>query len=133
MSEAHFEKMDEQWMKLTQELREKKVSDGILKGFSTSVERRILSKQQIAKRAWAPAWVPAMAVLVIASVVALRSPMLFAPAQPIAKTMDYAQRHDTDNVVDEIAALKEMGVWSDSDEALLGENDEAGMEDLDLA
>ena len=52
---------------------------------------------------------------------------------PITTTVDYAQLTDTDNVDDEIAALKEMGVWSDEDEALLGDSDEVGMEDLELS
>ena len=41
MNEKQFEQMDEHWMRSTKEMREKKVSDGMLKGFSMSVERRI--------------------------------------------------------------------------------------------
>ncbi len=133
MNDKDFQKMDEQWMKSAKDLREKKVSDGILKGFSASVERRIISKERSGKRGASPAWVPAMAILVIASVVVLRSPMLSTPVMPIVKTVDYAQLHDTDDVDDEIAALKEIGAWSDEDEALLGETDESGMEDLELS
>ncbi len=123
MSDKKFERMDEQWMKATKDLREKKVSDGMLKGFSTSVERRILSKEQFAKRAWSPAWVPAMAVLVIA----------FAAVLHLPQSVDYAQLPNTASVDDEIAVLKEVGAWNDEDEALLGVGDEAGMEDLELS
>ena len=133
MSEQHFEKMDQEWIKATQELREKKVSDGILKGFSASVERRILSHKQTPHRAASPAWAPAMIVLVIASVVVLRTPMLSTPFAPIVKTVDYAQLQNTENVNDEIAALKELGVWNEEDEVLLGAADAELLEDLELS
>ena len=134
MSKQQFEKMDEQWMKATKDLREKKVSDGILKGFSASVERRILAAEpQAPKRVRTLAWVPAMAVLVIASVVVLRTPLLSQPTAIVAQKVDYAQLPDTDNIDEEIAALKEVGAWSDADDALLGTGDEAQMEDLELS
>ena len=128
-----FEKMDQEWVKSTQDIREKKVSEGILKGFSTSVERRIVLNKQSSKRSFSPSFVPAMAVLIIASAVVLRSPMLSTPLAPISKNVDYAQLYDAENVGNEIAALKEMGVWTDEDDALLGENGESGMEDLELS
>ncbi len=133
MSDKDFEKMDQQWMKSTKEIREKKVSDGILKGFSASVERRIVLNKQSPRRSLSPSLVPAMAVLVIASVLVLRSPILSTIYTPFSKNVDYAQLHETDNVGDEIAALKELGAWTDEDEALLGVNEEAGMEDLELS
>lgn len=119
MSEQHFEKMDQEWMKSTKDLREKKVSDGILKGFSASVERRILSQEQAPKRSALRAWVPAMAVLVIASVVVFRSPILSTPFAPVLKTTDYAQLDDNEemDVEEEIAALTELDAWSEEDDA----------------
>ena len=134
MNEQQFEKMDEQWMKSTKELREKKVSDGILKGFSTSVERRLTAAGEPApKRVWTLAWVPAMAVLVIASSVILKSPQLSQPTALMPQTVEYAQLPDTDSINEEIAALKEVGAWNDADDALLGDTEEAGMEDLELS
>ena len=133
MSEQHFEKMDQEWIKSTKDIREKKVSDGILKGFSASVERRVLAKEDTPRPVRALSWVPAMAVLVIASVVVLRSPMMSQPAVFVPQTVDYAQLSEIDNLDDEIAALKEVGAWSDADDALLGETEEAGMEDLELS
>ena len=133
MSEKQFEKMDEQWMKSTKDLREKKVSDGILKGFSASVERRIASEPQAPKRARALVWVPAMAVVVIASAVVLRTPTLSQPTAIAPQTVDYAQLPDTDNIDEEIAALKEVGAWNDADDVLLGAGEEADMEDLELS
>ena len=128
MSEKNFEKMDQEWMKSTKELREKKVSDGILKGFSTSVERRILAKEQAPKPARVLSWVPAMAVLVVAFVVVMR-----LPDRQAGTPVDYAQLSEMDNIDDEIAALKEVGAWSDADDALLGGDDEALLEELELS
>ena len=122
MSDQDFEKMDQQWMKSTQELREKKVSDGILKGFSASVERRLAAKEEAPRRVRALAWAPALAVMVIASAIALRSP----------QTVDYAQLPEEDSINEEISALKEVGAWSEADDALLG-TDEETMEDLELS
>ena len=133
MNEKQFEKMDNEWMKATKDVREKKVSDGILKGFSASVERRILGAESRTSKRPALAWVPAMAVLVIASVVVLRSPMMFQPTALIPPTVDYAQLPDTENIDAEIAALKEVGAWNDADDALLGAGDEAEMEALELS
>ena len=59
MNEEQFEKMDQQWMKTTKDVREKKVSDGILKGFSTSVERRILGAESRTSKRLALACYPA--------------------------------------------------------------------------
>lgn len=124
MNEHPFEKMDQEWMGAMKEAREKKISEGILKGFSASVERRILATERKTHNTWAsPAWIPVMAVLVMASLVVLRVP----------QTVDYAQLHDSESVSDEIAALKEVGAWSDADDALLGDGDETVAEDLELS
>ena len=123
MRDEQFKKMDEQWMKATEELREKKVSEGILKGFSTSVERRLAGETPRSKPVRTLAWIPAMAVLVIASVVVLRSPM----------PVDYARLPETDNLDEEIAALKAVGAWNEADEAVLGVEEEAQWEDLELS
>ena len=133
MNEQKFEKMDQEWMKSTEPLRGKKVSDGILKGFSVSVERRILAMEHAPKRAWNASWVPTMAVLVIASVVVLRSPMMTQPTVLVPQTVDYAQLSVAENINEEIAALKEVGAWNDADDTLLGAGDEAEMEDLELS
>ena len=58
MSDKKFEKMDEQMMQSMKTLREKEVSEGILKGFSASVERRIQGSRGAApgpRRAFSPA------------------------------------------------------------------------------
>ena len=127
MTDEHFETMDEKLMSAAKTLREKEVSEGMLKGFSASVERRILAKQQTERSprtAFSPGWVPAAAVMVLASLVALRLPT--EPVSSVSQTNDHVQpsNRETD-VEDEIAALKELGVWSDEDEAAIGMSEES--------
>ena len=104
MNDERFKKSDEQMMDVMKTLREKRVSDGILKGFSASVERRILAKEQTGPRprpAFRAAWVPVLTVMVLASLVVSR-------VQTGPKLTD---------IEEEIAALKEVGAWSDDDDA----------------
>ncbi len=133
MNDEQFKKMDDQWMKATKELREKKVSDGILKGFSASVERRIAGETPKTRPVRVPAWAPVMAVLVLASLVVLRTPGLTPPPAAPAQAVDYAQLPETNDLDEEIAALKAVGAWSEADEALLGASEEAEIEDLEFS
>lgn len=133
MDDKNFEKMDQDWMKSTKELREKKVSEGMLKGFAVSVERRLEAQKEVPKPVRALTWVPAMALLVIAFVLAVPSPRMFFPGFLAPQTLDYAQLQETENLDEEIAALKEVGAWSEADDALLGENAELEIEDLELS
>ena len=122
MSDEHFEKADEKMMEAMKTVREKRVSDGILKGFSASVERRILAKEQAGPRpkpAYRAAWVPVLAVMVLASLVALRTPVGVST--------------ETTDVEDEIAALKEVGAWSDDDETVLGNSEDTDAQVLELS
>ena len=108
-----FKKLDEQWMKSMKPVREKQVTDGILKGFSVSVERRILAKKEASlsgRRAVSPVWVPVLAVMVLASLAVLRS--------PVAPPVEYAELDNkTTDVEEDIAVLKELGAWTDQDDA----------------
>ena len=134
MNEQNFEKMDQEWMNATKEIREKKVSEGMLKGFSASVERRILATERPTRNAWtASSWVPAMAILLLASLVVLRLPSTFKPVAPVSQSVEYAQLHDSNGVSEEIAALKEVGAWNEADDALFGGGDETIAEDLELS
>lgn len=113
MKDKEFKKMDENWMKKMEPLREKEVSEGMLKGFSTSVERRITAREETVKKSpvLRPAWVSTLAVLVLASLVAVRSPELTQPSSD-------------DEVQEEIELLKELGAWDESEEeALIGEEE----------
>lgn len=132
MSEKEFEKMDAELMKATEELREKKVSEGMLKGFSASVERRLAGEEPQARPSRRLAWAPVMAVLVIASVIALRSPNMPQPGPVSAVSVEYAQLPALGELDEEIAALKEVGAWSDDDDALIGDLEEGELEDLEI-
>ena len=132
MNDKQFHEMDEAWMDKMKPLRDKKISEGILKGFSTSVERRILSKEELVpvrkNPIWRAAWVPVFAVLTIASVVILRSPIFPGPS------VEYAEVATSSNeeVQDEIEVLKELGVWDEiEDETVIG-NEEILDADLEL-
>ena len=128
------EKMDQELMRASKELREKEVSEGMLKGFSASVERRILARKQDGspKRFLLPALVPALAVMMLASLVVLRSPMVSTPQAP--QSLDYAQLDAGQTDIEEdIAALKEIGAWSEEDESVIGATDEAIAQELELS
>ena len=68
------------------------------------------------------------AVMLLVSVVVVRSSMVGAPTE-------YAQldSKQVTDIQDDIAALKEVGEWSDEDEALLGSPDEASAQELELS
>ncbi len=118
MNDKNFKKMDEEWMKKMSPIRDKEVSEGILKGFSASVERRLVPEELTsAKRrsVFARAWAPAMAIMVLASLVVLRSPITNQ-----GNSADTAQGSEYD-IQDEIEMLKEIGAWGETeDETVLG-------------
>lgn len=108
MKDKEFKNLDEAMMKSMASLREQKVSEGMLKGFSASVERKIQPDStpvvQHARR-WAPVWVPTLAVMVLASVAVLRAPV------------ELAQMVSSDEIQNEVAILKELGALTDEEEA----------------
>ena len=59
--------------------------------------------------------------------------MLSQPTALTSQTVDYAQLSVAESIDAEIAALKEVGAWSEADDALIGAGDEAEMEDLELS
>ena len=128
MNEKNLKEMDKKLMAAMKELRDREVSDGILKGFSTSVERRILARKKTEtapRRFLSPAWAPVLAVMVLASLVVLRGP----------QTVEYAQLEPSKvtEIEEEMAALKEVGVWSDDDDSILGSSDEVMAQELELS
>ena len=91
-------------MKKMEPLREQKISEGMLKGFSTSVERRLTRSAEIVERKPVGRFilVPTFAVMLLASVAVLRSPVHeIQLAQAVAPA---------DEVQDDIAILSELGV-----------------------
>ena len=129
MNDKDFHKMDETWMKKTQPIREKEVSDGMLKGFSASVERRVEARRgDPAGRpytgpgaAFRPAWAPMLAVLVLASVVVLRSPVVpNTYLNSTGSSMELAQAiSEEEQLQQEVEVLQELGVWEESEEDIL--------------
>lgn len=124
MKPEEFKKIDDEMMKATAPLRDRKLNPKLLEGFAVSVERRIE-----AGRAAAPkhspmslrAWVPAFAVLVLAVVAVSKisgpAPHAVATAPSV---MELAQNGTEVSLAEEIEALRELGVWTDDDEAAAG-------------
>ncbi len=121
MNDKDFKNLDEAMMKNMAPLRDKKVSDGILKGFSASVERKIRSNDAPAAapvRRFAPVWVPTLAVMILASVVVLRSPVTTTqPVTFLSASEELAQSVDSEDIQNDMALLKELGELTDEEEA----------------
>ncbi len=132
MNDKQFHEMDQTLMNKIKPLRDKKISDGILKGFSMSVERRISAKEEVAPVRKSTflnaAWVPAFAMVLIASFIVLRSPIL--PTSPV----QYAQvaAASSEDVQDEIEVLKELGVWDEVEDGAAIGDEEVLDADLEL-
>ncbi len=127
MKKEPFEKLDESLMKDLKNLRDKNVPSEILKGFSASVEKRIREKQapepvrSLPRRGWVPLWVPAFAVLVVASVIAIRFPF-GSPAISVSPATVQLASAGSSELSDEIAILRELGAWTDEDEKIVEES-----------
>ncbi|GEM_PF-986310 len=146
--EKDFERTDAELMKRLESLRKTPLPPKALDGFSASVEARIRERETVRTRSqrepgtvswrvrsWAPVWAPAFAVMFLASVVALRSGWqtpstlnghLTVPADAVQLASN------TVSVADEVAALRELGVWTDEDEAAIG-GDTATLEEIELS
>ena len=129
MDDKKFKEMDRSLMEKTESLREQKISEGMLKGFSASVERRISpAAESERKPAGRLVWVPTLAVMVLASIAVLRSPV--APDHEIQLAQAVTQ---TDDVQEEIAVLNELGVLDEVEDVdLLGADEELFDENTEL-
>ena len=118
--------------------REQKVPPVLLKGFSASVTARIREKEPSLelkikpRRSWIPVWAPVFAVLTLGSVLVLRLPIGMQGGPSISKTAEFAQAQPG-QLSDEIAALSELGVWTDEDERSAGVSAENDTDDLELS
>ena len=65
MNEDDFKKTDEEMKDLTKSLGAPKIPDSVLRGFSASVEKRILGKKFAKTSAGVPAWAWVPALLLI--------------------------------------------------------------------
>ncbi len=120
MDDKKFKEMDQSLMKSTQSLREQKISEGLLKGFSASVERRLsgplLRSPKASFEGRGLVWVPTLAVMVLASVAVLRSPV---------QEIEIAQAVvSAEEVQEDLDVLSELGVLDEYEDADLlgGEN-----------
>ncbi len=138
MGNESFDQQDRTLMERLKTAREKKVPPEILKGFSASVAARIREKQPSLevkfkpKKLWIPVWAPVFAVLIIGSVLVLRMPVGMQGIVMTPKTVELAQAN-ADQISDEIAALSEVGVWTEDDEKSTGVLLENDMEELELS
>ena len=138
MAPESFEKQDKAFMEALKGTREKKVPPMMLKGFSASVEKKIREKQPSLeiqlkpKRVWIPVWVPVLTVLVIGSLLVLRMPYEMK-GPDIVHHYKVVELADASELSDEIAALRELGAWTDEDEKATGIATETDAEDLELS
>ena len=114
-----FEQMDES---LKDGLKPAKITvpELLLSNFSESVTQKIREREHLSLQPKAPAFlpwlVPTFAVLVLASAIAIRQSV--TPEQVAQGTTQAIGL--TANVVtlaDEVAALRELGVWTEEDDA----------------
>ena len=134
MNDKNFKKMDESWMQKMEPLRDKEVSEGMLKGFSASVERRIASNEApLVKRGpvFRPIWAPVMAVMVLASFIVLRSPIVLSPSSGQVELAQVTSS-SADEVQEEIEVLKELGVWDEIEDETMLDVEELMDADLEL-
>lgn len=138
MNDKEFKELDDAMMKNMAPLREQKVNERMLKGFSASVERKITSGVDVetrpAVRRWAPLWVPSLAVLMLASWVALRSPLTTMPspaALSLSSPVELAQVTAGDDIQNEVALLKALGELSDEEEAAVLGDEQDSLNDAD--
>lgn len=138
MAKESFEGQDHSWMERLKGVREKKVPPIFLKGFADSVESQIrktqpsLEIQLKPKRTWVPVWTPVLVVLIIGSLLVLRLPVGMRQIPAPVKTIELAKANVT-QLSDEIAALREIGAWTDEDEKSAGVTTENDAEDLELS
>lgn len=126
MNENEFKKMDDEMMSRTSALRERKIADGLLKGFSASVERRIALRHEAPRSAKVPflAWAPVCVVMVLASVVVLRSPVMpLSLSHDHGASIELARAIVDEDVQEDLVILNELGLLDDDLAAdLLGED-----------
>jgi 5-formaminoimidazole-4-carboxamide-1-beta-D-ribofuranosyl 5'-monophosphate synthetase len=138
----NFEKLDKEWMQKTEAMREKKISPAILSGFSMSVEREIRQRDaqrqtvRVPERSFRSVWAgaPVFAVLLIGVAVVLRLPSTIEkPSQALLAQAPAATMPNTaDQISEDIAVLRELGVWTDEDDKNVGASQESSLEELEL-
>ncbi len=126
MPEQHFDEMDQSLMKNLKSVVKTPVPKEVLKDFSASVIEKISEKEpprEIYKPVHSVAWlVPAFAVLILASAVVWRLPL----GQSVAfkPTVAFQLASNVSAISEEVAALRELGAWTDDDDVSAGAAEE---------
>jgi hypothetical protein len=120
MKKDNFDKWDEKLEKKFKELPKKEISPILLNQLGDAIADK-LSERQLAKAPrsmqWIPIGIPAFAVCLLAFVVIVRMPV--SPTFPIQKA-PIQLASNTQDIDEEIAALRELGVWTEDDEKEIG-------------
>ena len=152
-----FEKLDKEMMEKMKNLREQKMPEGLLWNFGAQVERKILARQARPTGmglGWAslfaaglafllfgvavwkllparPRVVPVPVTASVTSIPAVSAPVILRPKAE-ESTRDILRSAPAE-IVNEIEALKEIGVWTDEDEEKIGIALEETFDELELA
>ena len=123
MDDRSFEKLDKQFMEGMKPLREEKVPEHLLKGFKDAVwekarAQRTPAPAPRARRVGVPLWAPVFAVLVLGVALVLKIPS--QGQLPAVTPTVYLAQADPADVSEEVAALRELGVWTEEDELASG-------------
>lgn len=130
MNDKQFQKSDKHWMAVMKPVREKQISEKILHGFAASVIRKIEGAGEQPKQkpwqVWALA--PVLAVMVLASTLVLRTPVLpgiLDADTSMLEELELAEalvsETQSDSIQEELNVLSELGVLDEyEDLELLG-------------
>ena len=127
MKHGSFENMDEFFRKNLGAARRRPVPPEVLKNFSWEVEMKIRHQLENppkprAARIFSPVWAPVCAVLILSLVLVPHFPQGFHAVYPV----------NISEISSEIAAMREMGVWTEEDEnAVTGT--ETGLSDIEAS
>ena len=149
-----FEKLDKEMMEALQEVRHQKIPEGLLRNFSTEVQRKIQERNirpagiglglgiwvilalafltfgMVIWKLLPPAPKPKVVPILmpVSQIPAAATPSSSAPPSKITP----APLTESE-IISEIEALKELGVWTEEDEAKLGITLEETFSELELA
>ena len=139
---GEFEQMDKEMMETLQGVRDQKMPEGLLKDFSAGVERKIRERNVRpagigAGFGWASALALGLVLLVLGAVIWKLLPAkrpIVVPVKSASPTYVIMRSPGSPSeIVNEIEALKELGVWTDEDEEKLGIALEETFSELELA
>ena len=133
-----FEKIDSDLMKLAEKLRETKVPENMRNDFSKSVEDRILRERRAPGLGW---MLPSFALVFGLALAGAAAWFIMAPKQkPIAPVPVFSEpsgpplaEFRESNIIQEIEALKELGLWTDEDEEAIGIPAEQAFSEMEIA